>query len=85
MLDRRKSETQWMEKLERGFQMGIDFALKTRYSHLSIFNDRPTVLKCFEIDDTEFERLDLERLDLEVYHPHMQYKRHLPNYKKERA
>ena len=63
-----------MEKLERGFQMGIDFALKTSYSHLSIFNDRPTVLKCFEIDDTEFERLNLERLDLEVYHPHMQYK-----------
>ena len=25
MLNRRKSETQRMEKLERGFQMGIDF------------------------------------------------------------
>ena len=42
--------------------MGIDFALKTRYSHLSIFNDSPTLRKCFEIDDTEFERLDLEQL-----------------------
>ena len=46
--------------------MGIDFALKTGYSHVSIFNHRPTLWKCFEIDDTEFERLDLERLNRSI-------------------
>jgi len=44
--------------------MGIDFAFRTRYSHLSIFNDRPKLWKCveIEIDGTKFERLDLKRL-----------------------
>ena len=54
------SETQQTEKLEHGRQISIDLALKTRYSQISVFNDR--LWKYFEIDETEFKSLDLEQL-----------------------